>query len=204
MTGATGRKYDRVTLWLHAALATAVVIELALQAVMQVPPGVGQGVDDWHREAFELHSHFGPTVAVLCLLHWLWICTPWARPGVAYLFPWLRRGQWPALRREFRALLRFELPPRESLSPLVGTVHGLGLLAVTASVLGGSVSYLGYYTRVPVPNSVLHWASLELIATSWLVWPFFVGHASMALLHRLKRHPHRPDRSKGYVTTASP
>ena len=181
----TQRKYDPVTLLLHAGLATSVVIELLLQAVMRVPPGVGQGVDDWHREAFELHSHFGPTVALLCLLHWLWICLPWARPGVGYLFPWLRSGHRPALHREFRALLRFELPATEALSPLVGTVQGLGLLAITGSVVGGTVSYLGYYTRVPVPNTVLHWAALELIATSWFVWPFVIGHASMAILHRI-------------------
>ncbi len=181
------RKYDALTLLLHAGLATGVVIELALQAVMRVPPGVGQGVDDWHRQAFELHSHFGPTVAVLCLLHWLWICTPWARPGVGYLFPWLRSSQGPVLRREFRALLHFQLPPREELSPLVGTVHGLGLLAITGSVLGGTVSYLGYYTRIPVPNTVLHWASLELIVTSWFVWPFVTGHVAMAALHRVER-----------------
>lgn len=188
MTG----KYDPVTRALHAGLAAGVSIELLLQAVMRVPAGVGKGVDDWHRQAFELHSHFGPTVAVLCLAHWLWICLPWARPGVSYLFPWLQTSLRPVLQREFRNLLRFELPPREELSPLVGTVHGLGLLAVTASVLGGTVSYLGYYTRVPVPNVVLHWSALELIASSWLVWPFVVGHASMALLHRLTRQPHRP------------
>ena len=193
MTG----KYDSITRVLHAGLAAGVSIELLLQAVMRVPPGVGKGVDDWHRQAFELHSHFGPTVAVLCLAHWLWICTPWARPGVGYLFPWLRPDQRPALHRDFRALLHLKLPPQEELSPLVGTVHGLGLLAVTASVLGGTVSYLGYYTRVPVPRQLLHWSSLELIATSWLVWPFFVGHASMAVLHRLTRRPHRPDLSKG-------
>lgn len=187
MTAATQRKYDPVTLLLHAGLATSVVLELALQAVMRVPPGVGQGVDNWHREAFELHSHFGPTVALLCLLHWLWICTPWARPGVGYLFPWLRSSQRPALRREFRALQRFELPLAKTLSPLAGTVHGLGLLAITGSVVGGTVSYLGYYTRVPVPDTVLHWASLELIATSWFVWPFVIGHASMAILHRFPR-----------------
>lgn len=187
MTGAAGRKYDPVTLVLHAALATGVVIELLLQAVMRVPPGVGKGVDDWHRQAFELHSHFGPTVAVICLLHWLWICLPWARPGVAYLFPWLQRKQHLTLQREFRALRRLQLPPREVLSPLVGTVHGLGLLAVTGSVVGGTVSYLGYYTGVPVPNPVLHWASLELIATSWLVWPFVIGHVTMACLHQVRR-----------------
>lgn len=185
MTGPAKGKYDRVTLWLHAALATGVVIELLLQAVMRVPPGVGKGVDDWHRQAFELHSHFGPTVAVLCLLHWLWICLPWSHPGIAYLFPWLRSSQRPTLRREFRALLRLELPPQQTLSPLVGTVHGLGLLAVTGVVLGGTLSYLGYYTRVPVPNRVLHWCSLELIATSWFVWAFVIAHVSMGGLHRL-------------------
>ena len=186
------RKYDPVTRLLHAGLATTVVIELLLQAVMRVPSGLGQGVDDWHREAFELHSHFGPTVAVLCLLHWLWICLPWSRPGVAYLFPWLRTGQRPVLGREFRALLRFELPRREELSPLAGTVHGLGLLAVTGSVVGGTVSYLGYYRGVPIPRQILHWSAMELIASSWLVWPFVIGHVSMAGLHQLVRRPHRP------------
>ena len=177
-------KYDGVTRLLHAGLAAGVVIELLLQAVMRVPPGIGQGVDDWHREAFELHSHFGPTVAVLCLLHWLWLCLPWSRPGIAYLFPWLRRSQRTALRREFHALLRMQLPLQETLSPLVGAIQGLGLLAVTAVVLGGTVSYLGYYTRVPVPNQVLHWAALELKATSWLVWAFTIGHTYMAAWHR--------------------
>lgn len=182
MTAERG-KYDPVTRLLHAGLATGVVIELLLQAVMRVPPGVGEGVDDWRRQAFELHSHFGPTVAVICALHWFWICLPWARPGVAYLFPWLRTGQRPLLQRELRALLRLELPPQQTLSPLVGTVHGLGLLAVTGVVLGGSLSYLGYYTRVPVPNPVLHWCSLELVVTSGFVWTFVIGHASMAGWH---------------------
>jgi hypothetical protein len=178
-------KYDRVTLWLHAALATGVVIELALEAVMHVPAGVGQGVRDWHREAFELHSHFGPTVAVICLLHWVWICLPFSRPGVAYLFPWLWREGRVTLYREFKDLLRFKLPPRAGFSPLVGTMHGAGLSAVTGSVVGGTVSYLGYYTGVPIPRQVLHWASLELIVTSWFVWLFVIGHVSMALWHWL-------------------
>ena len=187
MTGPARRKYDPVTLALHAALATGVIIELLLQAVMRVPAGVGKGVDDWHRQAFELHSHFGPTVAVICALHWLWICLPWARPGIGYLFPWLRPDRRVALRQEFRALLRLTLPQRDGFSPLVGTVHGLGLLAVTGSVLGGTLSYLGYYMGVPIPKQVLHWSALELIASSWLVWPFVVGHLAMACLHRIRR-----------------
>lgn len=184
MTGVARPKYDRVTLALHAALAAGVVIELLLQAVMRVPQGVGLGVRDWHREAFELHARFGPTVAVICVLHWLWICLPWSRPGVAYLFPWLRAEGRRVLYRELAALSRLKTPSHSELSPLVGTVHGFGLLAVTGSVIGGTVSYLGYYLGVPIPREVLHWAALELIITSWFVWPFVIGHVSMALWHR--------------------
>lgn len=179
-------KYDPITRALHAALATGVVIELILQAVMHVPAGVGQGMDDWHREAFELHAHFGPTVAVVCALHWLWICLPFSRPGIAYLFPWVRHEPRIVLKREFAALLRRELPPREGLSPLLGTVHGLGLLAVTGSVAGGVVSYLGYFTPVPIPGPVLHWTAWEQVIMSWFVWTFVASHGSMAVWHWLE------------------
>src|SRR6185312_591152 len=166
---------DAVTRTLHTALATAVVIELALQAVMRVPPGIGQGLDDWNRQAFELHSHFGPVLTLLCVLYWAWICLPVSRPGVAQLFPWRHRARRAGLKRESLALLQRRLP-----------LHGgAGLLTVTASVVGGTLSYLGYYTRVPVPGAVLHWASLELVVTSWLVWAFVIGHVSMAVLHRI-------------------
>ena len=185
MAASAGARFDPVTRGLHAALATAVSLELLLQAVMRVPPGVGKGVDDWHRQAFELHAHFGPTVAVLCLLHWLWICLPGSRPGVMYLFPWLSRAPRAGLKREFLDLLRMRLPLDGAAPRLAATVQGLGLLAVTASVLGGTLSYLGYYTRVPVPGRVLHWCALELRFTGWLVWTFVIGHASMAILHRL-------------------
>ncbi len=190
MNGSATTKYDRITRALHAALAAGVVIELLLQAVMRVPPGVGKGVDDWHREAFELHAHFGPTVALICLLHWLWICLPWSHPGVAYLFPWRQREKRAHLHRELKDLFRLRLPPPRELSPLVGTVHGLGLLAVTGTVIGGSVSYLGYYMGVPIPQKVLHWAALELITMSWFVWPFVIGHTAMAAAHWLSSRLH--------------
>lgn len=177
-------KYDRVSRCLHTALAAAVVIELALQAVMRVPPGVGLGKDDWHREAFEVHAHFGPTVAAACVLFWAWIALPFSRPGIGYLFPWLRRAQRQVLKRELTDLVRLRLPSARAISPLVGTIHGLGLLAVSGTVVAGSVSYLGYYTSVPVSSRLLHWSALGLIALSWLVWSFLAGHVAMAVWHR--------------------
>jgi hypothetical protein len=176
-------KYDRVSRCLHTALATGVVLQLLLQSVMHVPPGVGLGKDDWHRQAFELHAHFGPTVAVICALFWIWIALPFSRPGIRHLFPWLHRAQRPVLQRELMDLGQLRLPPPRELSPLVGTIHGLGLLAVSGTVILGTISYLGYYTRVAVSSHVLHWSALGLIALSWAVWAFVVGHVAMASWH---------------------
>lgn len=183
LSGDVQPKFDPITRWLHAALALAVVVDLALLSVMHVPPGPGLGVRDWHRQAFELHCRFGPTVAVLCFLHWLWICLPFAQPGVGYLFPWLRADRRTVLAGEVRNLARWTLPAPQDRSPLAGTVQGLGLCAVTASVLGGCISYLGYFTHVPVSARMLHWCALELILTSYLVWTFVIAHGLMSMLH---------------------
>jgi hypothetical protein len=163
------------------------MIDLALLSVMRVPAGPGLGVFDWHREAFELHCRFGPVVAALCLLHWLWICLPFARPGIGYLFPWLNRSRRTVLLHEIRELLRRRLPDPRQTSPVAGTVQGLGLCAVTASVIGGTISYLGYFTPVSVPSKVLHWCALELIVTSYLVWTFVIAHGVIALAHGIGR-----------------
>ena len=180
-------KYDVVTLWLHGALATGVVIELALLSVMRVPPGVGLGVRDWHREAFEIHCRVGPAVTAIWALHWIWICLPFARPGVGYLFPWWRGDRRAILLRELADLLRRRLPARDELSPLVGTVQGLGLCALSGSVVGGMIAYLAYFKGVPMPDRFLHEVALEQVVMSWFVWAFFVGHVSMALRHFLTR-----------------
>ena len=62
-------------------------------------------------------------------------------------------------------------------------------LAVTGSVAGGVVSYLGYFVGLPIPRLVLHWTSLEQIVMSWLVWTFVIGHVSMAIWHWCKGAP---------------
>lgn len=176
-------KYDPGTRVLHAALAIGVVTELALLSVMHVPAGPGVGVRDWHREAFEIHCRVGPAVALAWALHWLWISLPFARPGVGYLFPWLRRDRRAVLRRELGDLVRLTLPAPDDLSPLVGTVQGLGLCAVSGSVIGGLISYAGYFMGAPLSARVLHEVALEQLIMSWLVWPFVVGHGLMGLRH---------------------
>jgi cytochrome b561 len=165
-------KYDHVTLGLHLGLAVGVVGQLMLGLVMRVPAGVGLGVRDWHRQAFEIHARLGLAVAALCALHWLWFLAPASRPGIAPLFPWLHRT-----------------PKSGGVRPLVGTVHGLGLLAVTGSSVGGIVNYLGYFAGLPIPTVVLHWVARCHIALGYTIGLFLLGHGSMAIIHWLRSKP---------------
>lgn len=130
------------------------------------------GVRDWRREAFEIHARLGLAVAAVCALHWLWFCVPQSYPGVRSLFPWIERNQRHILLRDLRGLFAFEIPLSTERSPLAGTVHGLGLAAVSASAAAGIVNYLGYFLGVPISTRVLHW----------------VGRCHIALLRVLKLH----------------
>ncbi|GLQ98273.1 cytochrome b/b6 domain-containing protein [Dyella mobilis] len=184
-------KYDRVTRLLHAALAIGVVTQLLLSAVMKVPAGRGLGVPDWHRAAFEWHAKVGISVAAICLCHWVWILLPRAKPGYVHLFPWLKRDGREALRREWKARPPSSHASLSHLAPLVGTVHGLGFLAVTGSAMCGLVNYLGYFLGAPIPRWVLHGVGMAHIAFGYLIWAFVIAHVTMAVLHRVVRE--RPD-----------
>jgi cytochrome b561 len=190
MIRVTPSKYDPVTLWLHGALAIGIVTQLLLSSVMHVPAGPGLGIRDWHREAFEIHAHVGLAVAVVCVLHWLWICSPFSRPGVGCLFPWTQRDKRTLLCQEFNHLLRLKSPSTHRLSPLAGTVHGLGLLAVSGSVAGGIINYCGYFVGAPIPRLVLHWVALSHIVFGYTLWAFVIGHVLMALQHWIANHFH--------------
>jgi len=183
MIRTSASKFDAVTLWLHGALAIGIVTQLVLSSVMHVPAGPGMGIRDWHREAFEIHARVGLAVAGVCVLHWLWTFSPYSRPGPTHLFPWTQRDMRTQLRREFNHLLRLEYPSAHRISPLAGTVHGLGLLAVSGSVAGGVINYLGYFVGAPIPRHVLHWVALSHIGFGYALAVFVMGHAFMALRH---------------------
>jgi cytochrome b561 len=181
----TRTRYDPVTWTLHALLAVGVVCQLLLSLVMHVPAGVGLGVRDWHRAAFEIHARVGLGVAAVCALHWLWFCVPYSYPRVQSLFPWLRADQRVLLLRDMQNIRAGHSPSGAKRRPIVGTVHGLGLLAVTGSAVGGILNYLGYFLGAPIPTYILHWVGRCHIALGVLVGLFVVGHAGMAAWHWL-------------------
>jgi cytochrome b561 len=182
MTTVAAIKYDGTTRCLHAALASGVVIQLLLSAVMTVPSGPGMGMRDWHREAFELHAKVGLFVTAVCICHWIWIFLPRAKPGYLHLFPWIRHESRLALRQIFASLSS----PHE-LGPLIGTVHGLGFLAVTGSMVCGVTNYFGYFLNFPIPRMVLHGVGMAHITFGYLIWVFVFGHTTMAVVHRARK-----------------
>jgi len=177
------RKYDGATRALHHLLAAGVVVQLALSQVMRVPPGPGQGVRDWRREAFEIHAWLGLVVALLCALHWIWLILPRATPNVVALFPWLRRQSRVRLAHETGQLLRGRVSPARLPSVLASSVHGGGLVAVTISASTGLCNYLGYFLGVGIPREWLHRVSLIHIYVGWALIVYLIGHGSLAIFH---------------------
>ena len=177
------KKYDGVTRALHHLLAAGVVVQLTLSQVMRVPPGPGQGVRDWRREAFEIHARLGLAVALLCALHWIWLLLPRAVPGAAALFPWWRREGRVRLADEARELLRGRIGSSRFPSTLASSVHGAGLVAVTISASSGLCNYLGYFLGVGIPREWLHRVSLLHIWVGWALIVYLVGHGALAVYH---------------------
>lgn len=183
---ASGRAhYDTLTRLLHGLLAAGIAAQLGLSAVMRVPPGPGEGVFDWHRQAFELHARTGLAVAVICVVHWLWILLPFSRPGAGYLFPWLSPSKWLYLRADIGTLGRLGRERGERLNYAVGMIHGLGFLAVTANVISGLINYGGYFIGLPIPRLVLHIVGRCHIAIGYCLWAFVIGHVLFTALHYL-------------------
>lgn len=184
MTGHRVR-FDVITRSLHALLAISVVTQLSLSAVMRVPSGPGAGTFDWHREAFEIHARLGLWVAAICALHWVWSISPRARPGAAYLFPWLRRAGRLGLATDARAMMRLERNSSVVPNRAVATIHGLGLLAVTGQATAGVVTYFVYWLGYNIPKIALHYVERFHVVMGFVFWAFVCGHLLMALLHYL-------------------
>lgn len=166
---------------LHAALASAVGVQLVTSLIMQVPSAHHSG-----NVFFEVHKNSGILAAVLVLLFWAVIATRGVGTEVGLLFPEFSANRRTALasdvRRHWSALRHGQLPGFQDASPLVAAGHGLGLVLVTVMVATGGVweglRWSGAFSQ-PVADRILELHSL----TSVFVWAYLIGHGLMALRH---------------------
>ena len=189
--GSIPLKYHRVTRWLHAGIALAVVIQLGSSQLMEVPQP-GRLLNGAGRTFFAVHRWSGLCVLTLLVLHWLWDLAGHVPYGWGHLYPWF---SGPRLRKVLSAVkalrpwIRGQLPAGgEETAPLAGAVHGLGLLVATAMALTGSLIFFGMSADGYLsPFLDLVKAIHGFIAN--FIWAYFVGHVSMAMLHQWRGEP---------------
>lgn len=175
-------RWSRPLQWIHGLLAVAVTVQLLVGSFMQSPqPGRPDGF------GFRSHEVMGALILVLIVIHWAWsIGHP--EEGIRHLFPWSQDG----LRRagaDLRGIARhFALPhggPRDR--SLIGMVHGLGLLAITAMVLLGGVFFVARAAGAGQPLLELIEGTHDVFAV--ITWIYWGGHLAAVVLHGLLGQP---------------
>lgn len=169
---------------IHLLLAIAVTTQLFLGSFMRSPhPGQPDSA------GFVAHEIVGASVFVLVILHWIWSCSH-PDEGLRHLFPWTRVGVRHVFADARNAVVDLRLPsggPERGDGGLAGLVHGLGLLAVTATVLVGSAFFASRIAGAARGR-------LELIkdvhdVLTLVVWIYWGGHLAITLLHGALHRP---------------
>ena len=184
-------KYDRGIRWLHAGIALGVIIQLSTSQLMKVPES-GKSITEPGLSLFMVHRWSGIGIFALVTLHWFWGLGGHITGGWGHLFPWFSKARFEALIADVKAVpewLRGRFPDQLSqTAPLVGAVHGLGLLAVSAMVVTGATIFFGMASDGSMPTAVKGVARAHGFIANF-IWVYFVGHVAMALFHQLRGEP---------------
>lgn len=163
-------KYDRMTFWLHVALAFAVSAQMMFGLVMDAPrPGVPTGGTG--SSFFEIHRIFGLVVLAVLCVHWLWQLSGRASNGMRSLYPWAFRRQGAA-----------SAPPtgKKRLGILSGTIQGFGLLIATLMAVTGLVMFLTMGSDGGLPETLSAMREIHS-ATAVLLWIYLGFHLLVSL-----------------------
>jgi len=184
-------KYDRMTRWIHAAIAVTVVIQLICSLFMEVTGPGGTPAGPAHT-LFAIHRWSGISAVVLVLIHWLWGLTGHVTSGWNHLFPWFSGTQMKKLLTDLKALpdwIRTDFPDQRTQTlPLAGAVHGLGLLTVSAMALSGAIIFFGMAPDGSTSAFVDFVMEIHAVIAGFM-WGYIVGHAVMAIYHQWRGSP---------------
>lgn len=159
---------------LHMTVALLVTIQIVIGLVM-----------DRHTPLLvRTHFYIGLTIAALVLWHWTWILT--REPALLrHLFPWSPRRLRSAVVDAFSAL-RGQLPRSgPSGSNLVGLVHGLGLLALTAVAAFGTCIFILLQLNM-ARSEVTETIEDFHVTFAWILIIYWGGHVLLAAVHEAK------------------
>ena len=183
--------YDRITRWLHAGIALAVVVQLVSSQVMAVPQP-GQLLKVTETTFFSVHRWSGICVLGLLVLHWLWSSAGHVVYGWGHLFPWFSEARLREVLSALKAMpdwLRGRLSGESNeTTPLAGAVHGLGLVVATAMALTGSTIFFGMAPDGSMSGFIEVVREIHGFIANF-IWAYFVGHVGMAVLHQWRSEP---------------
>lgn len=168
--------WDTNTRILHWLLVVTVTFQLASSLFMADSPT---------QFLFPVHELVGLVGGVSVVLFWLYA---YAHGDMGILLPWNRSGA-AAIARDLIGMLRGRLPPAGRRVGLSSFVHGLGLLALTGSGFTGVLLFflapMGAHVN---PANAVDFTKLSLDHKFFgeLVWAYFIGHLTFALLHQLR------------------
>lgn len=178
----TTMQWSRPLRAIHLLLAIAVTAQLFVGSFMRSPhPG--------RPDTFGFLSHevIGAGILVLVVLHWLWSLTHPAE-GIGHLFPWTRAGMRRVSAELWQGVRYRRLPPGgpEDFG-LTGFVHGLGLLAVSATVVIGAM----FFALRATGASQTTLGVVEDVHDTFavVVWIYWGGHLAATVAHALLHQP---------------
>ncbi|HEX7325888.1 MAG TPA: cytochrome b/b6 domain-containing protein [Rhodanobacteraceae bacterium] len=167
---------------IHLLLAIAITAQLFIGSFMRDPhPGRADSF------GFMCHEVIGASILVLLILHWAWTLTH-PNEGVRHLFPWSRDGMARVIAELWQAIRYQRLPAGGPENRgLVGFVHGLGILAVSVTVLLGGSFFLTRLAGGNILARVLIKNVHDVFAV--IVWVYWGGHLAAVIAHSLLRQP---------------
>ncbi len=175
---------------LHSLLAFAVIYQLASSLAMEGPKR-GHEAAGLPGTLFELHEWVGLGALAVVALFWVWSLVRQGETRLGVLVPWFSRDRLRDLREDLarhgRALRQRTLPVHKPQGALPAAIHGLGLLLVSVMALTGSVFYF-WHGDAGTAGAAAKTAKEVHTTLSNLVWAYLIGHACMAMLHRLAGH----------------
>lgn len=165
----------------HAALALAVMTQLATSLVAEAPSPRHAG--NW---VFGVHQYVGLAAFAFVLCFWLVVLLRRTGTAPVRIFPWLSAMGRTELAADIKAHLAafraLRMPRYEEASALASAVHGLGLLLMLAMAGSGALYYV-MNAGNPNAGGLVGVAMSIHRSLATLVWAYLIGHAGMAVIH---------------------
>jgi cytochrome b561 len=170
-------KRSNLTRVLHVLLLVSVLHQLISSEFIS-RPGPGEAPSALYR----LHEYIGMLSLGVVMGFWVWALLRNGETRLGELFPWASPGRTRAIFGDIICQAR-HLSPAELFERVSGilasSVHGLGLLVVSAMAVTGTAYFFAAGTPVGHDALSLH----RLMAN--LMWVYLIGHSAVALLHHL-------------------